>query len=765
MTSTAKPASPVQTDFLLLGGGIAALTAARTLRNEGAEGSITILCAESEYPYNRPPLTKGIITGELSPDQLLLAPPEHYLDAEIDIRLRSAARSVEPVSHTVLDQTGVTYQYGKLLIATGARPYQLAVPGVDLAGIFSFRFLADAIALRKWVVANPGPVAIVGTSFIAMELATSLTCMGIKVILIDRTSTVFPRIQSAKLSRYFLERCQSRGINVLLDQSIRRIHGKDRVSGLETTSGEKISCQTVIVAIGADPQTDFLGDSGLQISDGVLVDEFLQTNVPDIFAAGDVACYLDNQGNRHRSRHWENARSQGRVAAKNMLGQRIPYSSVLQYFCDFLDFSFTVLGSSDGADMRIGRGNLESKSFAEFYICSDRITGLFSTGRPAEETEIVKTLIRDRVDIRTAAARLADPAADLEALARETVLILQGGGALGAFECGIVRAMDEAAIVPNIVGGVSIGAINGCIIAGNPHTAAATLEEFWDEITVDAPKFMPAPVASTYATGATMAWGIPEFFRPRWLAPGVRGEYWPHQWTSLYDASPLKDLLCKYVDFSKLSQGPVRLIISAVDVELGEQVFFDSHIDELTPDHILASCSLPPVFAWTTIDGRHYWDGGIISNSPLEHILIQCGADNKRILVADLFPGERPLPTDIAEVLTRHEEIIYSERIRNDGHIRELVHDFQALVAEVMRAVSPDDAERFRQNPRYVDLMSRGGTTSITRIVRDGSSKESLAAHYDFSTQAINRHKQEGYLTAQRLLASLIQTETSGRAP
>lgn len=764
--STIKPSQAEQVDFLLLGGGISSVTAAQTLRDEGAQGSIVMLCAETVYPYERPPLTKGFMTGDISPKQFLLVDPERYQEDNIDIRLGCSAHSVEPAKHFVVDQAGRTYHYEKLLIATGARPRRLAVPGVDLDGVFSFRSLVDATALRSWTSRNRGPIAIIGTSFIAMELATSFTQMGFKVTLIDRADAVFPRIHSRTLSSYFLDRCQSHGIDVFLEQSVRKIHGTRKVTGLETASGKRMACDTVVMAIGTIAQTDFLEQAGLLIEDGVFVDEFLQANVPDIFASGDVASYLDDRGERQRARHWENARKQGQIAAKNMLGHQIPYNSVLHYYCDFLDFSFTFLGTSDQADRRIQRGSLQDKSFAEFYIRANEIIGLFSTGRPPEETRVIKTLIRDRTNIRTAGKQLADPAADIQDLARENILILQGGGALGAFECGVVRAMDEAGIAPDIVGGVSIGAINGAIIAGNPGSAASAVESFWNEIGVHVPRFAPGPVSSTLAVGATMLWGIPEFFRPRWLAPGVHGEWWPAQWTSIYDINPLGDLLRKYIDFSKLSQSPVRLIVSAVDVDSGELVFFDSHIDELTPDHILASCSLPPMFPWTTIDGRHYWDGGIISNSPLEHVLNTCGADNKHVFIVNLFPGERPLPTNLAEVFSRRDEINYGERIRNDGHVRELVHEFRALVDEIMTAVDPDVAARLQQRPRYVHLMGRGATTSITHIVRDGSAREPLAAHYDFSIPAINRHRKEGYLIAQRLLASSAQTQapaSSGR--
>lgn len=445
--------SIIETDFLLIGGGIAAVRAAQTLRNEGAKGGIILLGAEPVLPYNCPLLTKHIVTGEFQPDQILLLPPERYAADGIVLRLGTAARNVHPSDHRVTDHTGVVYQYRKLLIATGARPQELDVPGAGLDGIFKFRTLADALALRKWISAAPGARAVViGTSFIGMEIATSLVRIGVRVTMIDQAATVFPKVQSPRLSAYFLDRCKRYGIDVLLEDGVRAFHGTGRVAEVETLSDQVIACGSVILAVGAVPQTAFLEGSGLRVEDGVVVDEFLQASLPDIFAAGDVATYPDPNGVWQRTEHWDNARQQGHIAAKNMLGQRIPYRDVPHYFCEFLDFGFTFLGASEGAELCIGRGSLEDKSFAEFYIRSGTIIGLFSTGRPPEETRTIDTLIRDRSDVRAALAQLADPDADVGDLARQTVLILQGGGALGAFECGVLRAMNEGGDHPGYRG-------------------------------------------------------------------------------------------------------------------------------------------------------------------------------------------------------------------------------------------------------------------------------------------------------------------------
>lgn len=745
----------IHADFLLLGGGIAAATAAQTLRDEGATGSIVLLCAEPYYPYNRPLLTSGVLPGKLQPVHTLIRQPEDYRKDDIDVRLNTFVRLIEPSRHRVVDRHATDYEYGKLLIATGAQARPLDVPGADLQGVFRLRTLADALDLRR-ASFRAAAAVIIGTSFIGMETATALSRLGLAVTLIDQASAVFPKIRSPQLAAFFLARCKEHGIAVRLGETVAAFRGADHVSEVVTSSGEKLACDVVVVAIGVAPRIDFLDGSGIAVDDGILVDAFLRTNHPDVFAAGDVANCLDRDGHRRRFEHWDNAREQGRIAAKNMLESRVLYDDVPHYYCDFLDFSFTFLGASEEAEGRIGRGALAKGSFAEFYIRENRIIGLFSTGRPPEETRLVESLIRRQADVGSTIGALADASVDLGFLARTTVLILQGGGALGAFECGVVRAMQEAEIVPSIVGGVSVGALSGAIIAANPDHAFEALDAFWTELGLAAPPTAPPDVANAFALWSSMTLGIPGFFRPRWLSVPRAGEIFPLHWTSLYDTSPLAHLLEKYVDFSRLAASPVRLIIGAVDVERGELEFFDSRVDELTARHVLASCSVPAIFPWTTIDGRHYWDGGIISNSPLEHVLATCGADNKDVIIVDLFPGKRPLPTNLVEVLTRCEEIVYGERIRNDAQLRELLHDYQALVAEILVAIDPDTARRLKERPRYVHLMGRAATTSIIRIVRDGGRRPPPATDYDFSLQTIARHKQHGYETARKHLSAAV---------
>ena len=438
-----------------------------------------------------------------------------------------------------------------------------------------------------------------------------------------------------------------------------------------------------------------------------------------------------------------------------MLGQGRLYDELSYFYCDVFDVSFEVLGSSDDATDRIERGTLAERSYALFYLRDDIPRGLFTLGRPPQETKAIEALIRYRVNLSTSKTKLADPSFALETIPQQTVLILQGGGAMGAFECGVVKALEERHIRPDIVAGVSIGAFNGAIIAGNPGHAAAALEAFWDELTVFGPDLGEAPLGDALTSWQTLVFGSPRFFRPRWTLPIWSPDELPYRWTSLYDTSPMKALLERYVDFSKLKTSPVRLLVSVVNVETAELEVFDSYCNDLTADHIVASGSLPPGFPWTTINGHHYWDGGILSNSPLELVAERCGAAGKRVFIVDLYASNRALPSNLMEVLARRDEIVYSERVHKDVATRALTRDFSRLVEDLLQEMDPARAAVMRQRPRYIQLMGDSAPMPVVRIVREGGDDESLARDFDFSRRAVRRNREQGYaLAALKLIAS-----------
>jgi len=748
-------------DFLLVGGGLASATAAETLRLEGADGSIAILSAEEYPPYQRPPLSTQFLLGTQTEDRLSIFDDSFYHEHSIDVVLGARAAHLDANHHVIRTDRAGEFQFRKLLIATGAAPIRLQSPGSTLSGIHYLRTLTDALNIRCSAETARRAV-VVGGSFLAIELAASLSARGIHVTLVAMEEILLDKLQSRCISDFFNQYYRQHGVEIVVGDEVIGFLGEERIEGIRTRSGKILPCDLALVATGVAPEVGFLQGSGIEVNDGIVVDRYLQTNLPDIFAAGDVANFFDPVFNvRRRIEHWDNAIKQGRLAAKNMLGQRSPYDEVSYFFCDVFDITFDFFGYPEIADKKIARGSLDDRSFALFYLKEEVPRALFSLGRPAQETKAVEALIRYRVNLHAMMSKLNDPQFRLEQIPTQNILVLQGGGALGAFECGVVKALEERSIYPDIVAGVSIGAFNAAVIAGNPDNPGAALEDFWHDLEVVTPEIPDGTMRRIVSSWMSLVFGSPKFFHPKWFNPLWGPNQLPLNWTSFYDPSPVRELLAKYTDFSRLRSSPVRLIVSAVNVETAQLEIFDSYVDDLTPDHILASGSLPPGFPWTTINGRHYWDGGIVSNSPLEDVIERCGAAGKRVFIVDLFPGRKELPANIVEVMFRRDEIVYSERIRNDERTRNVMHDFRRLVDDILVDVSPEKLMQIKQRPRYIQLMGDIAPTIITRVVREMAEDEPLSKDYDFSALSIEQHKQRGYSATLGALEGLVTNNRS----
>ena len=376
-------------------------------------------------------------------------------------------------------------------------------------------------------------------------------------------------------------------------------------------------------------------------------------------------------------------------------------------------------------------------------------------GLPATEVRQMENLIRYQVNLHKNKNELKSPHADLGRIGMQKVLILQGGGALGAFECGVVKALEEHKIFPDIVAGISIGALNGGIVASHPHGATAALESFWSELKVISPPINYEPLRKFVTSTNILQFGVPKFFRPLWMSPsaGFFGNLQnQNSWTGFYDTTPMKSLIQKYVDFEFLKKSPVRLLVGAVNVLNGELHVFDSYVDDLTPDHLMASGSLPPGFSWTYVDGIPYWDGGVVSNSPLDLVLERCGTDGKKVYMIDLYAGERPLPKNIMEVMTRRDEIVYCDRIRSDLRTQELKDSYRALISAIINTIDPVEKEKFMQRPQFIKLMGDGSKPDLIRFVRTAMDGELSSRDYDFSDVAISENQKSGYEIAINVL-------------
>ena len=747
-----------EVDFLLIGGGQVSATAAATIRLEGARGSILILCAEEIPPYRRPQLSKQYLLRGGDDHDLYIHPESFYREHGIELALGVRATAVDPAQRLATTSGREQIRYGQLLIATGAIPKKLAVPGMDLRGIHYLRRKADCDSIRRDVAAGARTAVVVGGSFLGMEIAISLAAMGLKVSIVEIGARALPHLEAPMISKYFEDHALDKGASIFLNDSVAALHGNGvgQVREVETASGRHIQCDLAVISVGVAPETDFLRGSGIAMEDGlIVVDEQLRTSAAGVFAAGDVTRFYDPVFARHRHiEHWDNAMKHGRLAARNMLGRRLRYDELSYFYCDMGDISFSMLGAPEEGDEQIARGSLQAKSFAAFYLKDGVVRALFTVGRPLEETREAESLIRYRTHIAFVKDRLDEPGFPLEAIPAQTVLILQGGGALGAFECGVVKALEEEQIYPDIVGGVSIGALNGAIIASNPKRATKALEAFWSDLAVTSPFPFLAEASRAITSTGILMFGVPNFFKPRWLPPFSDALMPPAQWLSFYETAPMRKLIGNYVDFPALKKSPVRLLVGAVNVATAELEVFDSYVDDLTPDHVLASGSLPPGFPWTVIDGKAYWDGGIISNSPLDIVVDRCGPDGKQVFIVDLFAERRELPQNMMEVMARRDEIVYAERVRSDLRFRETLGAQRELMKWVLNQLDPTAQAKIRQLPLYIELMGDGAPMSITRFVRSGLRGEPSSRDYDFSDTSISFNQAEGYRLVKETLHS-----------
>jgi NTE family protein len=335
-------------------------------------------------------------------------------------------------------------------------------------------------------------------------------------------------------------------------------------------------------------------------------------------------------------------------------------------------------------------------------------------------------------------------------------LILQGGGALGAYQAGVYEALHEHGIEPDWVTGVSIGAINAAIIAGNSRAARlGKLREFWERIT-DRKVWHYTPDGDVYrqmrnATSSfmTMSMGQPGFFKPHqmspWLSPaGARTA------TSFYCSSPLKETLEDLVDFSLINEQAIRFAVGAVNVLSGNFVYFDNHQEEIIPEHIMASGALPPALPMVKIGTDFFWDGGIDSNTPLRHLLDNEDRTNTLVIQVDLFSARGELPRAMEDVLGRHKDIMYSSRTRHNTdmfrRLREWKRRLQIVLAKVPEDALTDEDRKLRNELAELSDMT------ILQLIYQQKAYEGHAKDYDFSGTSMREHWQSGYEDTRRTL-------------
>lgn len=339
-----------------------------------------------------------------------------------------------------------------------------------------------------------------------------------------------------------------------------------------------------------------------------------------------------------------------------------------------------------------------------------------------------------------------------------SVLVLQGGGALGAYQGGVYEGMVELGFAPDWVTGVSIGAVNAALIAGNPPARRiARLREFWNIVSSGMPLTGPAildPLRLAFnrlSATATAAFGVPGFFFPRIPPPYLAPEGSPGA-LSVYDAAPLRETLRELVDFDLVNSKSVRLSVGATNVHTGNSEYFDNRDTTITPEHIMASGALPPGFAPVVIGGNHYWDGGIVSNSPLWYVLDDSPAISAMIVQVDLFSAKGALPMNLDQVLERSKDIQYSSKTRfNTNRVKE-IENLRVALGWLLEQLP----QKLRTHPDYrllASLAAHKRNITILHLINRRSEFASSAKDYEFSRISVDQHWQAGLDDVRRTCA------------
>jgi NADPH-dependent 2,4-dienoyl-CoA reductase/sulfur reductase-like enzyme len=392
--------------YIILGGGMVAGYAAKELASRGLRsGELRIISADDTPPYERPPLSKGFLSGKDIEDGILINKPKWYEKQGIDLKLRMIIDEIDLKKKRLHAASGETFEYETLLIATGARARKLDCPGNDLPNVFYLRSLSDSRQIRERAT-NSKRAVVIGGGFIGMEVASVLSQKNIETSLIIREARVWSRVFTPAMSEFFERYYFSRGVKLVKNESIASLQGSDRLE-VSLSSGHKISCDMVVAGVGATAATELFTKSGLAVENGIVVNEYLETGEAGIFAAGDVANYVDKIfDKRRRVEHWDNAVSQGQHWAGIICGERRPFLHVPYFFSDVFELSYELWGDSEGATETIARGDLTSSSFSIWWLRRDCLIAAFVMNRPDEERQCAPEWIKSKQTI--SADRLKD---------------------------------------------------------------------------------------------------------------------------------------------------------------------------------------------------------------------------------------------------------------------------------------------------------------------------------------------------------------------
>jgi 3-phenylpropionate/trans-cinnamate dioxygenase ferredoxin reductase component len=382
-------------EHLIIGGGVAAAKAAEGLRAAGGEGPAVVMTAEPELPYERPKLSKEFLRGEAGRQQTRTHDEAWYRKHDVEVLLATRASTLDPSTRTVTTEVGDHLQYGGLVIATGAIPVRLGLPGEDLEGVYYLRTVDDSERLRA-AISRAETMVVIGGGFIGAEVAASGTQMDTRVTLLELAETLWTRAVGPQMGRFFEDFLRDRGVHVRTRTGARELEGDGGVEAVVLPDGTRLHADVVVIGVGVRPDVDLAERAGLQVYDGILVDEHLRA-ADQIWAAGDVANAAHPLFGRVRIEHWAEALNQGLIAGRNLAGATQRYDRVPYFFSDQFDLSLSYLGHVREWDRLVVRGdqNVKEPRFVAWYLRQGVPRAALIVNDPDAEDTVREVIRRD----------------------------------------------------------------------------------------------------------------------------------------------------------------------------------------------------------------------------------------------------------------------------------------------------------------------------------------------------------------------------------
>ncbi len=365
--------------MVIVGAGLTGGSAAKTLREDGWRGRLTLIGEEPGVPFGRPPLSKTYLRGEEDLSGWLVKPDDWYEKNEVE-RVKARVMSIDAARQQVTLQSGGVFDYGKLLIATGGRNKPLAAPGANLQGVYQLRTVAECEAIKR-VATRGSRAVVVGMGFIGSEVAASLRQLGLQVTAVLRGKAPLDAVLGTEMGAVMAGIHRDAGVELVAEDDVVRFEGSSRIERATTRKGRRIECDLAIVAIGIVPNLETLQGTKVSLDNGVLVDSRCRTNVPGIFAAGDVANHLHPVFGRIRVEHYNNAEKQGAAAARSMLGSRADYRYIHSFWSDQFEHKLEYIGHVRTWDRFVLRGSLDERKVVGFYLRAGRLKAAVGLNR------------------------------------------------------------------------------------------------------------------------------------------------------------------------------------------------------------------------------------------------------------------------------------------------------------------------------------------------------------------------------------------------